>query len=383
MKIEIKGIDFSNKGAELMLHSIIDALDRYVKDYELVLTPGFLLPYQKRAKLGAWQKFSFTKFGFDWTALGNYLPAAMVNQLRHFGIVVEKEIDLVLDASGFVYSDQWDAPKLKQTATHLGRLKNGCRYVFLPQAFGPFNKPKNKALMAELIDRSDLVVARDDYSFNALNEVKSSDKILNFPDFTPLLDAADAQLPEDLPQRFAAIVPNSKMYPKHDKERRQAYIDFLKNAVSVIQSLGLSPVLVNHEGGKDAQLCRDLLSQLSTKPRFYDGLDVLVVKKLLGNSVFNLSSRFHGCVSGLSQGVPTLATSWSHKYEQLYRFYQCPEHVIKVDSQVDELEHKMTQLLEQLEQLEQLEPLQQQLQDRAAQHKAMVEKMWTLILSKL
>ena len=62
MIIEIKGVEFNNKGAELMLLSIIAALDERVIDYELVLSPGHLLPYLKRAKLGAYQKFGF-KFG--------------------------------------------------------------------------------------------------------------------------------------------------------------------------------------------------------------------------------------------------------------------------------------------------------------------------------
>lgn len=382
MKIEIKGVEFSNKGAELMLHSIVSALDNHFEHYELVLTPGHLSPYKKRAALGAWQKFSFRKAGIDWTPIGNRLPNAIVRLMRHFGIVVEKEIDLVLDASGFVYSDKWDAPKLQHAAEHLRRLDDKTRYIFLPQAFGPFNKSKSKALMSELIERSDLVVARDDESYRWLSELQNQgqtnrQKVLNYPDFTPLLDASNAPLPEDLPEQYVCIIPNSKMYPKGDNHKREAYLGFLEQAVLVVQALGLFAVVVNHEGEKDAKLCRDLVARLTIKPKFYDGLDVLSVKNVIGRSVFNVCSRFHGCVSGLSQGVPTLATSWSHKYEQLYRFYQCSEHVLAVDAEVGVLEQTMAMVLEQRSELS------EQLNNRAQLHKSTCEQMWADVFARI
>ena len=62
---------------------------------------------------------------------------------------------------------------------------------------------------------------------------------------------------------------------------------------------------------------------LKTPIPIYSGLSGVEVKAIIKEAKLLISSRFHGVVSGLSQGVPTLCTSWSHKYVELMRDYQC------------------------------------------------------------
>ena len=218
MIIEVKGVEFSNKGAELMLLSILQMLDLEFAEYDLVLSPGHLLPYQKRAELGAWQKLSFQLWGLDWTWLGNLAPAGLRRLLRHFGIVVEKDIDVVLDASGFVYSDDWGSHCLQQTLSQLKRMKKyNARYVFLPQAFGPFHNPKNRRLMQQLIEHAGLLLARDEQSFCSLKEIDISDtpeKIKYSPDFTPLLEPKAISASLDLPDNYVCIIPNNRLFER-------------------------------------------------------------------------------------------------------------------------------------------------------------------------
>lgn len=77
--------------------------------------------------------------------------------------------------------------------------------------------------------------------------------------------------------------------------------------------------MLNHEGFRDKDLCYQINAVNETKIPVVSGITAQEVKGLIGNSHTVISSRFHGVVSALSQGVPCLATSWSHKYEMLFK----------------------------------------------------------------
>jgi len=377
LRIEIKGVEFNNKGAELMLLSIIQALEAHFNEYQLILSPGHLLPYEKRAKLGAWQKFSFSLFGVDWTWLGNLAPGPLKKMLRHFGIVVEQDIDLVLDASGFVYSDKWGAHKMKETLRQLTRMeKTDQKYIFLPQAFGPFTG-KNIQLMQQIMAKSELVITRDQHSFNLLSPLAKTSEVYCFPDFTPLLTVDSTFLIDNLPNKYVSIMPNYKMFSKKSEIDKRCYMQFLSRVVKVIETCGLTPILLNHEGKEDYDICLAVAASHKNELVILNQLGALQIKKVLKESVFCVSSRFHGCVSSLSQGVPALATSWSHKYEELYRSYQCEDFILDIG--ISE-----TQLLKQVESvILNREQHCTKLLQLSQVHKNQCRAMWQLIFDKI
>lgn len=106
MLIEIKGVQFVNKGAELMLHAIIEKIKVLWPDAQYCLVPDSNSPYLSRAKVGAFQKLNFRKNVVNLNGIFYLLPKLIRNYFKNkWGIVTEADVDMILDASGFKYGD--------------------------------------------------------------------------------------------------------------------------------------------------------------------------------------------------------------------------------------------------------------------------------------
>jgi len=158
MYIEIKGTSFLNKGAELMLHAILQEVKKRLPEAKFVHAAKKSAPYEERARLGLYQKIWFPLYGIP---LGLYFDKFILKELRrYFGIVTHKEIKIVFDASGFSYSDQGARWATVATAKACRKWKQcGTKIIFLPQAFGPFNKKKNQKAFKSIVNNSDLIFA--------------------------------------------------------------------------------------------------------------------------------------------------------------------------------------------------------------------------------
>ena len=319
--VEIKGVQFRNKGAYLMLLACLEGLKALPKT-ELVLSPGPNLPYPERARLGAWQKLSFRRGGLDLTPLIGKLPNAVQRLFNRYGMVSEQQVDLVLEASGFAYGDQWPLRFLQNTAKEVVRFANaGKPFIFMPQAFGPFQSADSKAAMRDIIQHAKLIFVRDPVSLEHLKSCVPNlpDSVILTPDFTVGLTArANDEIPA-IAGRFAALIPNNKVVSKFNhagaEQLRNDYINAFAAAANKLDAQGIKCVLVNHEGKEDAQLCAEIAAKAPCQIVQID--DPLAVKAFIGQAELAISSRFHGAVNALSQGVPCIATSWSHKYHAM------------------------------------------------------------------
>ncbi len=348
MYIEIKGVQFVNKGAELMLHAVLQQLKVMQPDARVVLQSNVNSPYVARAKLGAYQKAGLRFFGIEFNAYSYWLPKKVRNWLiNQYGVVTEADIDLVLDASGFAYGDQWPENNSLYLADELERFqRKGKTYVFLPQAFGPFNRPLEQKRLRESLGSAALVCARDESSFAYLQQLMGqSDRLCLLPDFTNLVQPA--QLESELPANTLMIIPNHQMLSERNPDPlwRQNYLSVLRRFIDIAQQNAMHIVVLNHEGVKDLALCQQLLQGKSDKIELISEPDPLKVKALIGQSRAVMCSRFHGCVSALSQSIPCIGTSWSHKYEALFADYQSAELLIRPDLTAEQLQDVFTLML--------------------------------------
>uniref|UniRef100_A0A486XXF6 Polysaccharide pyruvyl transferase domain-containing protein n=1 Tax=Rheinheimera sp. BAL341 TaxID=1708203 RepID=A0A486XXF6_9GAMM len=350
MLIEVRGVQFVNKGAELMLYAVLEQIKQHWPDSRLVLAPNSNSPYEKRAVLGALQRMPLRKGGIDVNRYSRFVPKRLRRWLQsHFGIVFACDIDVVLDASGFAYGDQWTEGNSKFLCAELHHfVRMNKAYILLPQAFGPFSRDSEAARLKLALPEATLICARDESSFDHVQKlIGDVPNLVQFPDFTNLVTG-------EVPSYFKGgekkvlIIPNSNMLSTRNNygHWQTTYIGVLVNAVNLSMELGFKPVLLNHEGEADAQVCRQVAKLSAPKDiEIITELDPLKVKGIIGASKAVICSRFHGCVSALSQGIPCLGTSWSHKYERLFEEYGQLDALLPADTNFEQLQEKLQQVI--------------------------------------
>ncbi len=344
MWIEIQRAGFANKGAHLMLLAALEQAGKAFPDAKFTVAPTPTAgdqPFEKFVKLGIYPKAWLWSFGFQVGDLARFLPLKI---RQRYGIVLDRDIDVVLDAAGFAYGDQWHEKAIKELAICVKRWKRrGTKVILLPQALGPFQSPKMKKHIRQVVAGADLIFAREEESYSYLTEVVGSQSKLRIaPDFTNLIQG---NLPEQY-ERLAGkicIVPNYRMVDKVSNQEALLYEPLLRKCIKYLISKGVAPFLLVHEE-KDLELANSIASEeLSVEIVTID--DPLVAKGILGCSVACIGSRYHALVGALSQGVPSLAFGWSHKYFQLLNDYGCSENLLDVSINEDNLYEKLDSII--------------------------------------
>ena len=332
MVIQIDKIYKQNKGSELMFIAILEEIKRKHPDAKIVWGRSGKIEFEDRAQLGLWQRFNFRKFGIPFYKIGNLFNIDISN----YGLIYPNEkIDLVLDAGGFQFGDQWNHTfrDILSVDNYYRNLKKiGAKIVFLPQAFGPFEKKYSKQVINKVIKYSDLLIAREEASHQYLSEVSNhSNKIYCFPDFTNLVEGTVDNIIYNEVNKKVCVIPNRKMFTHTSHQESDNYFQFLADLVSQLKQSGKGVFLLNHEDKGDLQICRQLNEETKLNLPIYSGLSAKNLKGIIKVSSLVISGRFHGIASALSQGVPCLATSWSHKYPYLFKDYGILDGVLDIN----------------------------------------------------
>ena len=332
MIIEIAGVNRWNKGAELMMRAVRDKFAGY-PSVSLAVDQRFG-KYADRAMYGLLYHLEVEKFGRSKLAL-SLMPASLK---RSVGLVSSSEIDAVLDASGFAFGDQHPVERTERFANRVERLRTmGKPVILLPQALGPFENPRIRKAFSKVVNNASHIFARDPVSLEYAQSCSpGATNITQAPDFTNLVEISGLK-PRPTGKK-ACIVPNQRMIEKAtDPEMAQAYIPLLCQCISYLKEKGVEAFLLIH-GSHDAALIEPLQNQLGYSLETVRESDPVEIKRILGESFMVIGSRFHALVSALTQAVPSIATSWSHKYEMLFQDYGCPELVLPVVADKNSLE---------------------------------------------
>jgi len=380
MITEIRKAGFVNKGAELMLYAVLEKMRERHPDARFAMAPTVSTasaPYQKRAELGFYQKAQLWRKGFQFGVFAKLVPAKIRDM---YGMVLDSEVDIVIDVAGFSYSDQWGVSGSLELADSCKRWKkNGTKVILMPQAFGPFTTPKIKKAIQIAADHADLIFARERISYEHLVSVTGKrSNIKMAPDFTNLIDGL---LPIDFDQnrcRFC-LVPNYRMIDKTSKEQSEAYLPFMISCAKYLLEKDKKPFILVHEGANDLMLAEKICDAVSGVLPIIQETHPLKIKGILGACEGTLGSRFHGLVNALSQGVPSLATGWSHKYKMLFEDYGFGAGLMDIAISENQIREKIDLII----QPESQAAIHSTIKNRSEELKRQSEKMWEDVFTVL
>lgn len=373
MKIQIDGTGMENKGAELMLHAILKELESRHPNARVYYNTVKGNIKQIKTPLDLRHRF-FLRHG----QLGKSLFKRLHLDDSYFDrFYIQPRLNLVLDGSGFRWGDQWkfDQAYFKKWENYYKGLKrNGAKIILLPQAFGPFKSSNAKQIIGMLNSYADLVIAREKVSHDYLvDSGMDPGKTLVCTDFS--LTVAP-EIPKGIQTSGKlCVIPNSQMI-RHGGVTSKVYTAFLGQIIAFSQDCGYEAFLLNHEGLEDLKLCREIQAELQNSIEIYSGLSAKQTKGVISTAYGVVSSRFHGVASALNQGVPTLATSWSHKYAELFKDFGLENQILDV-GQGEATKEKMLMLLDSKFNLQ----MRQHLEDRIPYVSGEVKNMWQRVFS--
>ncbi|MBR6189494.1 MAG: polysaccharide pyruvyl transferase family protein [Prevotella sp.] len=336
MKIVLSGVETKNKGAELMLYAILQEIERKYPDATVYT------PYSDIR-----QGFSYitTSLNLKYTPLSrliyNIHLAAVFRQLHLplkwlYKANIVKHADFFIDASGFHFSDQ----KKNFTPLKVARWncllrdyhRQGTKIVFMPQAFGPAIKKNTLNGLKCISKYADLIMARERVSYGYLEKsgVMDMNKVRLQTDFTSLVEGVAPEGYKHLKDGIC-IIPNLRMVDTGTISKEK-YIGLISAIANSCKASGHPIYLLNHEGKEDEQLAYECRKRTGNNIEVVTGLNALEVKGMIASAYIVITSRFHGLASALNSCVPCLATSWSHKYQELFKDYGLSDCVLPLDN---------------------------------------------------
>ncbi len=344
MTILITGGNFYNKGAELMLVTLVSTLREYSPEATLCVSPFLGNPTKLKdmnVKVLSYPLYHYgdkslfekaLKFPFVFKSL------LLLKGKKIKGDISFKEVNIVMDISGFAFGEKWGTKPLHNLKIFSAKMKrHGIKFFLMPQAFGPFTKGNMKGDINAVVQNCNLVITRDEQSFEFVNaEVKAESnkkKVLLFPDITLTFKKPVSIEDAIFKNPFCAIVPNERMLDKASARWQSEYFEVLQKLMTTILAKStLNIIMLIHAQGQsaDADVGKKAIKNLpqiyADRIFYYVEEDPVRLKSIIAKSAFLIGSRFHALASALSSNIPAIGTSWLHKYEMLFKDYNVADY---------------------------------------------------------
>lgn len=376
MKFFLTGVETNNKGAELMLYAILNEIEHKFPSAEVYISSNNIKQGRSYVKTPINLIIQQQDWKYKYHIVG-LLKRLGLNMPKFCCPPIIEKADYYIDASGFRFSDNFyyaffDNILLEEMKRYKSQ---STKIVFLPQAFGPIKRKETKKVIVGLSKYADVIMPREIVSFNFLKEADvDMNKVRMFTDFTSLVLGVFPDKYEHL-RGGICVIPNSRMISQ-GVLTFGSYINIISNIVDLVTSKGYKVYILNHEGQMDKNLIIKMKEHLGPEIEAISDLNALEVKGLIESSYLCISSRFHGVASSLNSSVPCLATSWSHKYYELFKDFGMDDCVLDLKN-IDSIKMKIEEFLE----FDNNKTVREKLYSRASLIKEETKNMWNYIWS--
>ncbi len=385
MLIEIRGAGFHNRGAQLMLWTVIDRVRDRFPDAAFCVEPINSNPWERASyrlltvaprmpMASVWK----TKLAMRCERLiSRALPAS---ELKRYGVARRCDVTAMIDIAGYSFGDKWPATKIARVAQRvLANQRRGTPSIFMPQMFGPFDQAANRDAFQPILDDSTLIYARDKASFEWLEKLNATKREVRLaPDITIFTDPVE---PDHCPEGpFGLLVPNVQMLKK-SKEWESDYLNRMVTAGEQMRSRNIAPKILIHDGtNEDGELGEVIRMRLGlSDAEVFSIEDPRKIKGLVSRARLLVGSRFHAVVAALSCGTPSITLGWAHKYEMLMEDFGVGEYAHQHDQGSDGLGKAIDRLAD--------EGTNAEIRQRLKTHKAAMrpsnEAMWESVFEAI
>jgi len=377
-RLLITGAAFENKGAEAMIrcvqHGIVDAVPDTVG--LLAVRPDTKWSSEELRSLGIRVGVEYHSRGRRvWATLMEKLGTVLPTRLTRLGIELatgdDFDITAVVDISGYAFGDPWvgDLPaswvarsrkRLASALTRDAALLDALQvpFLYLPQCWGPFEKPASRVIADRVLKNASLLYARDRVSLEWLRTLPSfqPDKISLASDIAFAFGGAPREIGTALLNDIGikcgeapliGIVPNMRVYERVQGEGPgNLYVrQLIDVARHFTKRLGCAVAVMPHEIKRspslvpdDRYLCEIIANAASDSGVVRAALGEYYaeeLKAMIGQTSLLISSRFHSIVAAMSLRVPVVSIAWSHKYRELMDSVGLGEYVVDHDESGD------------------------------------------------
>ena len=354
---------YGNKGAAAMLESTIQTLSERYPKAEFTLLSHY--PEQDK-RLNTFKNLSIISAKPIYLALV-INPAALLYRILPFtrqyifsrlpAIKALAESDALLEEGGITFNDGREIYLLFNIATILPALLMRKPVIKCAQALGPFNNPINKLSAKIFLPRLKLIVARGEYTYknleslNLKNIAHGADYAFSLKVNDEHVKAAKKFLAHPIFKSHSLIVGISPscVVKKHFDKANQDYVGMMVKLIEYLidtkhevmltphsihtgsKNNNLLSVLIGKSHNNDVPLCNEIYNKVSNKVHccfIKEEVSSQTIRFLIGKCDLFITSRFHGMISSLAMGVPTLVIGWSHKYAEVLKMFDLEEFAI-------------------------------------------------------